>query len=78
MSLLLLQVLGALLASLTAAGAYHFSAEVLCTIAYVQDIIGVVPVIAAVTLLLALVSARTASGRERLAQAWVRANSWQQ
>jgi len=27
-SLLLLQVLGALLASLTAAGAYHFSAEV--------------------------------------------------
>jgi len=77
--------------TLTAAGAYHFSAEVPTSaekwyapaavsdaIAYVQDIIGVVPVIAAVTLLLALVSACTASGRERLAQAWVTANSWQQ
>lgn len=78
MSLLVLHILGALLASLAAACAYHFAAEILRTIANVQDTIGVVPTIVAFTLLLGLISARTASGKERLAQAWVRANSWQQ
>ena len=78
MLLLSLQVVGALLTSLASACVYHFAAEILRTIAYVQDTIGIVPIVAASTLLVALISARTASGRERLAQAWVRANSWQQ
>ncbi len=78
MSLLILQVLGALLASLAAACVHHFAAEILRTVAYVHDTIGIVPVVAAFTMLLALIAAQTASGRERLAQAWVRAKSWQQ
>ncbi len=78
MSRLFLQVLAALLVALTAASAYHFSIEILRTIAVVHDTVGVVQVAAALALLLTLVSVRTASGRERLAQAGVRANSWQQ
>ena len=78
MSRLFLQVLAALLVALTAAGAYHFPTQILRTIANVHDTVGVVQATAALALLLTLVSVRTASGRERLAQAWVRANSWQQ
>jgi len=77
-SRLFLQVLAALLVALTAASAYHFSIKILRTIAVVHDTVGVVQVAAALALLLTLVSVRTASGRERLAQAGVRANSWQQ
>ena len=68
-------MLGALLVSLTAAGAYPFSAEILHAIASIYDAVGVVQATAAIAVLLTLVSACTANGREQLAQAWVRANS---
>ncbi|KAL0042512.1 hypothetical protein WJX79_001978 [Trebouxia sp. C0005] len=65
-----LLVLGALLVSLTAAGAYPFSAEILHAIASIYDAVGVVQATAAIAVLLTLVSACTANGREQLAQAW--------
>jgi len=70
-----LSVLPAEQPALTAASAYHLSTEMLRTIAIVHDTLGVVQATAALALLLTLVSVRTASGRERLAQARVRANS---